>query len=206
MSTRLTPVRVADDVFEFSVTTPADAQALASRLRQQALAEDVVAGLDRVAVRFNPSDIQSIESWLSNVQPVQRRPDEGMEVIEINIHYGGEDGPDLAKVCDVLDLSRDAFIAAHTAPEHTVEMIGFTPGFSYISGLPAGVSIPRLATPRPRVPAGSVGISAAFSGIYALHGPGGWPLIGRTDAALFDAGRDAPFLLQPGQRVRFKAV
>ena len=205
MSTRLDPVRIADDLFEFEISSAAAAQALAAHLRQRELAEDVVAGLDRVAVRFDPARIKAVSAWLSEVQPVAADADSTAAAIDIGIHYGGEHGPDLDLVCTALDLTRDAFIAAHTAPTHTVEMIGFTPGFAYISGLPDGFSVPRLAAPRPRVPAGSVGISAAFTGIYALHGPGGWPLIGRTDATLFDATRAAPFLLQPGQRVRFRA-
>ena len=98
------------------------------------------------------------------------------------------------------------FTFTHTKADHLVEMIGFTPGFSYISGLPGAFEIPRLGTPRPRVPAGSIGISAAFTGIYALAGPGGWPLIGRTQETLFDPNASEPFRLQPGQRVRFKAV
>lgn len=205
MSTRLSPIRVADDVFEVAVGSPAQAQALATALRQQAGTEDVVAGLDRVAVKFDPAETDRIRNALQDARLVEVQPQSEAPPVEISIEYGGEHGPDLEQVCAALGLSIDAFIAAHTAPLHTVEMIGFTPGFSYISGLPVGVSIPRLTTPRPRVPAGSVGISAGFTGIYALAGPGGWPLIGRTNAELFQADRDVPFLLTPGQRVQFRA-
>ncbi len=203
MSTRLNPIRTADDVFEFQVTTPAAAQNLASTLRAQGLAEDVVAGLDRVAVKFKPVNVDAVEAWLHAIAPPSDTPQMSRDVIEIGIHYGGEQGPDLDEVCTALGLSRDAFIAAHTGGEHQVEMIGFTPGFSYISGLPDTFAVPRLSNPRPRVPAGSVGISAAFTGIYSLNGPGGWPLIGRTPAPLFQVGAAEPFLLSPGQRVKF---
>ena len=206
MPARLTPIRVADDVFEVAAGSPAEAQALASDLRQTPGAEDVVAGLDRVAVKFDPAEIELVRVALQNTRPTDEHSRGNASPVEIEIRYGGEHGPDLEQVCAALGLSIDAFIAAHTGAVHTVEMIGFTPGFSYISGLPDGFSVPRLASPRPRVPAGSVGISAAFTGIYALDGPGGWPLIGRTDAELFRAERDAPFLLTPGQRVQFRAI
>ncbi|NQY96740.1 MAG: 5-oxoprolinase subunit PxpB [Henriciella sp.] len=206
MSAGLIPIRIADDVFEFKVETPAQAQALASYLREDLTAEDVVAGLDRVAVRFAPEDLDHVTARLAKVKRVPTAEQETGPAIEISVKYGGEAGPDLEQVCEALDLTIDAFIALHTGNIHTVEMIGFTPGFSYISGLPDDFAVPRLDNPRPRVAAGSVGISAGFTGIYALQAPGGWPLIGRTDAMLFDADRDSPFLLSPGQQVRFRAT
>lgn len=205
MPAALTPIRVADDVFEFAVGSPSEAQALSDRLRREAVAEDVVAGLDRVAVRFDPADWDRIHAWIQAVKPALPTAKQAAAPIEIAIQYGGAHGPDFDAVCQALGLSPDACIDAHTAPVHTVEMIGFTPGFSYLSGLPDGFNLPRLNQPRPRVPAGSVGVSATYSGIYALNGPGGWPLIGHTDAALFRADREDPFLLTPGQRVRFRA-
>ena len=182
------------------------AQALAQTLRNIEWAEDVVAGLDRVCVRFHPRHADEIESLFGktlDVSPIQNKQ---TAPIEIAIRYGGADGPDLEQVCDALSLTKDAFIALHTRGEHTVEMIGFTPGFSYISGLPADIKIPRLSQPRSRVAAGSVGISADFTGLYALAGPGGWPLIGRTETLLFDQTGEDPFRLKPGQRVTFRAV
>lgn len=206
MSAALTLTRLADDAFEFAVATPAQAQALAHQLRAEAGAEEVVAGLDRVAIRFRPEDAERVAIWLNSITTLPPPAQDTRPAIEIAVRYGGEDGPDLEQVCAALNLSETALIDLHTACNHVVEMIGFTPGFSYISGLPDGLSLPRLAHPRPRVPAGSVGITAGFTGIYALHGPGGWPLIGRTDAELFCAEREAPFLLSPGQRVTFRAV
>lgn len=206
MSPPLAPRRVADDVFEVAVPTPAEAQRLAHALRQQGFAEDIVAGLDSVSIRFDPIALDAVTTEL---QTVKMRVDERLQAsntVEIGIEYGGEAGADLEQVCAYTGLSIADFIALHTEEIHTVEMIGFTPGFSYISGLPEGFEVPRLSHPRPRVPAGAVGISAAFTGIYALPGPGGWPLIGRTSEILFDPAKDEPFLLKPGQRVRFRAV
>lgn len=206
MPTRLIPTRIADDVFELEVSSPLEARNLAAALRDTVPAEDIVAGLDRVSVQFHPSCAEQIERALQDVIAENGVEPNTAPPIEIDISYGGENGPDLVSVCEALDLSTDAFIEAHTQRVHTVEMIGFTPGFSYISGLPENFSVPRLASPRPRVPAGSVGISAGFTGIYALNGPGGWPLIGKTKAELFQANNQEPFLLTPGQRVKFRAL
>jgi KipI family sensor histidine kinase inhibitor len=199
-------VRTADDTFELSVETSQQAQKLARQLRESAISEDVVAGLDSVAIHFEPSQAMAIEALVREWQLPPADPDRTSEIVEIEIAYGGDHGPDFARVCDTLNMSPEAFIALHSGRVHTVEMIGFTPGFAYLSGLPEKFKIPRLDNPRPRLPAGSVGISASFTGIYALDGPGGWPLIGRTNANLFDLNTESPFLLQPGQRVQFRSV
>ena len=206
MPARLSPSRIADDLIEFAVDTPMDAQRLAATIRDTVPAEDVVAGLDRVAVRFSPSTKAQVLSALEEMAVSDRIERKPAPPIEINIIYGGDHGPDLAFVADHLNLSIDDFVNAHTATTHTVDMIGFTPGFSYISGLSDEFAVPRLASPRARVAAGSVGITSGYTGIYALDGPGGWPLIGKTDAELFRVNREDPFLLTPGQRVKFRAV
>jgi KipI family sensor histidine kinase inhibitor len=99
-----------------------------------------------------------------------------------------------------------ALVAALTAVELTVAFGGFAPGFGYLTGLPADLHVPRRATPRTRVPAGAVGLAGEFAGAYPQESPGGWQLVGRTDAVLFDVDRDPPALLTPGTRVRFAAV
>src|SRR4029453_3517016 len=88
----------------------------------------------------------------------------------------------------------------------TVEFAGFAPGFGYLTGSEGGLEVPRRASPRTRIPAGSVGLPGASSGIYPRASPGGWQLIGRSDAPLWDADRDPPALLTPGRRVRFVEV
>lgn len=206
MSAPLSPVRIGDDVYEIAADTPHQAQQIARAIRSAKVAEEVVAGLSSVCVKFAPNLQKRCTELINLVDSLRVEAISAPPLISLEIHYGGEDGPDFAKVCDALDLSPERFIALHTAQVHTVEMIGFTPGFSYISGLPQDVEVPRLSDPRPRVQAGSVGISAAFTGIYALAGPGGWPLIGRTSQALFDPASESPFLLQPGQRLKFKAI
>ncbi|MEM7640784.1 MAG: 5-oxoprolinase subunit PxpB [Pseudomonadota bacterium] len=198
--------RIADDVFEYQVKTSRDAQALAAQLRALDLAEDVVAGLDTVSLRFDPDKLTALEAALASFKPDEAGSQLESETIQLSIQYGGEFGPDLTAICDQTGLSESAFIAMHTERTHTVEMIGFTPGFAYISGLPDGFAVPRLSQPRSRVPAGSVGVSSDYTGVYALAGPGGWPLIGRIQDQLFDPDSASPFRLRPGHRVKFKAV
>jgi len=123
--------------------------------------------------------------------------------IEIPVRYGGEHGPDLQRVAHHAGLSPDEVIARNAATEYTVAMLGFAPGFPYLLGLDPQLATPRLATPRTRVPAGSVAIGGAQTGLYPRSSPGGWNLIGRTARTLFDAQRDPPALLAPGDRVRF---
>ncbi|MEM9179903.1 MAG: 5-oxoprolinase subunit PxpB [Pseudomonadota bacterium] len=198
--------RIADDVFEYQVETSRGAQALAAQLRALDLAEDVVAGLDTVSLRVDPEKLTALEAALASLKPDEAGFQLESETIELSIQYGGEFGPDLTEICYQIGLSESAFIAMHLERMHTVEMIGFTPGFSYISGLPDGFAVPRLSQPRSRVPAGSVGVSSDYTGVYALAGPGGWPLIGRIQDQLFDPDSASPFRLRPGHRVKFKAV
>jgi inhibitor of KinA len=125
--------------------------------------------------------------------------------IEIPVTYGGESGPDLADVAVHAGLSEEEVIARHGAAEYWVAMLGFTPGFPYLLGLDASLHMPRRATPRTRVPAGSVAIGGAQTGVYPRETPGGWHLIGRTPLSLFDPAQDPPALLKPGMRVKFVA-
>jgi KipI family sensor histidine kinase inhibitor len=116
------------------------------------------------------------------------------------------DGPDLAEVADLVGRSVPALVATLTTLELTVAFGGFAPGFGYLTGLPGDLHVPRRATPRTRVPAGAVGLAGEFAGAYPRESPGGWQLVGRTDAVLFDVDRDPPALLAPGRRVRFREV
>lgn len=126
--------------------------------------------------------------------------------IEIAVCYGGEYGEDLDAVAAHARLDRDEIIARHTAPIYRVAMLGFAPGFGYLLGLDEALHVPRRAQPRVRVPAGSVAIGGAQTGIYPRELPGGWQLIGRTPLVLFDAMRTPPALLATGAQVRFVAI
>jgi KipI family sensor histidine kinase inhibitor len=121
-------------------------------------------------------------------------------IIDIPTWY---DGPDLPVVARHWGVSEESVVACHQATEFRVAFGGFAPGFAYLTGLPPTLAVPRLDTPRTKVPAGSVGLADIYCGIYPTASPGGWLLIGRTDAVLFDPERDPPALLDPGARVRF---
>ncbi|HEV7122223.1 MAG TPA: 5-oxoprolinase subunit PxpB [Rhodanobacter sp.] len=125
---------------------------------------------------------------------------------EIPVCYGGACGPDLAEVAQHLDLPIDGVIARHVAADYHVAMIGFAPGFPYLLGLDPTLAMPRRRDPRQRVPAGSVAIGGAQTGIYPESLPGGWQLIGRTPLRLFDVGATPPSLLAAGDRVRLRAI
>jgi KipI family sensor histidine kinase inhibitor len=116
------------------------------------------------------------------------------------------DGMDLESVAEQTSLSLDQVIEAHLGRTYTVDLLGFVPGWAYLSELDARLRIPRRAQPRPRVPAGSVAIAANQTGIYPLDTPGGWHIIGRTDAVMFDARRNHPALLHAGDTVQFERV
>jgi KipI family sensor histidine kinase inhibitor len=128
------------------------------------------------------------------------------ECIEIPVCYGGEFGSDIDAVAARAQLEVGEVIARHSAAEYRVAMLGFMPGFAYLLGLDPLLHTPRRENPRTRVPAGSVAIGGAQTGIYPRELPGGWQLIGRTPQRLFDPARAQPALLQPGQRVRFRAI
>src|SRR5574337_255554 len=125
---------------------------------------------------------------------------------EIPVCYGGVHGPDLAEVAQRLDLPIEDIVVRHVAADYRVAMIGFAPGFPYLLGLDPALTMPRRADPRQRVPAGSVAIGGAQTGIYPAELPGGWQLIGRTPRRLFDVARTPPSLLAAGDRVRFRSI
>jgi KipI family sensor histidine kinase inhibitor len=127
-------------------------------------------------------------------------------LVEIPVCYGGDFGPDLDDIARHGQLDARDVIARHIAAEYRVAMLGFAPGFPYLLGLDPALHVPRRASPRTRVPAGSVAIGGAQTGIYPRELPGGWNLIGRTPLNLFDSEREPPALLAPGVRVRFRPI
>ncbi len=195
----------------------AAALALAARIRAAAIPAivDIVPANASVAVHYDPSacdrEAPRAEAWLrERLAPLLESLDvrgaaSGREH-NVPVCYGGEHGPDLAAMATHLGLATDEIIARHCAPCYRVAMIGFRPGFPYLLGLDPVLAMPRLATPRTRVPAGSVGIGGAQTGIYPDAAPGGWRLIGRTPLRLFDPCADPPARFAPGDLVRFVAI
>jgi KipI family sensor histidine kinase inhibitor len=124
-------------------------------------------------------------------------------MVEIPVCYGGEFGPDLDAVARHAGLTPERVVELHASAEYLVYFLGFSPGFPYLGGLPPELAIPRLEAPRTRVPAGSVAIGGSQTGIYPVESPGGWRIIGRTPARLFDPQASPPALLAMGDRLRF---
>jgi len=123
--------------------------------------------------------------------------------VEIPVCYGGDCGPDIGFVAETHGLTVEDVIRLHSEPTYPIYMIGFTPGFPFLGGLPEVLHTPRLETPRTHVPEGSVGIANAQTGIYPVASPGGWQLIGRTPLRLFAPEKENPFLYQAGDCIRF---
>ncbi|MFI5893350.1 allophanate hydrolase subunit 1 [Actinoplanes sp. NPDC051513] len=143
--------------------------------------------------------ISSTASMLAELPPPPAVSAEEGPQIEIPTTFDGED---LADVASRWNVSPSAAVRRLTSTPFRVAFCGFAPGFAYMRGLPEEWSVPRLAAPRPRVPAGSVGLAGNYLGIYPSPSPGGWRLVGRTDLKLFDVRREQPALLTPGARVR----
>jgi KipI family sensor histidine kinase inhibitor len=213
--------RLADDTWllHFGADTPpiddatnARVHRAVARIRIDAPAwlRDLVPAYASLAVFFDPDavDAQAVERWLDArlADDNFTADDTASRCIEIPVVYGGDFGEDLDSAARELGLSPGALAERHAAATYTVAMIGFAPGFPYLSGLDPALALPRLATPRTRVPAGSVAIGGAQTGLYPRESPGGWRLIGRTPLRLFDPTRASPSLLAPGDRVRFVAI
>lgn len=202
------PILIGDDLLSLRTGDAGMAQALAEHLRPFGWRE-VVAGMEEVVVQFDlmaETPGKARARLEAAMQGAPLRMAESGEIVEIPVRYGGAEGPDLEDLCAVRGMCAAQVIGLHSGAIYRVEMIGFTPGFAYCSGLDPRLASPRRSTPRTHVPAGSVGIGGAQTGVYALDGPGGWQIIGRTSLALFDAAAREPFLLRPGQHVRFVAL
>jgi KipI family sensor histidine kinase inhibitor len=180
---------------------------LASAIHSKRLAGvlDVVPGARTVLVITEPGswDLDQLARLILAL-PLPPAAAAGRSLTEIPVLY---DGPDLADVARLAGLEVAEVIARHQAAEYSVGWLGFSPGFGYLTGLdPALRGIRRLARPRQSVPAGSVAIAGGLACVYPAASPGGWRLLGRTSARLWDPGREPPALLEPGARVRFRAV
>lgn len=172
---------------------------------------DVVGAFASVAVFYERVHGVGSAELMAELEKLVARADEttlsvAARRLEIPVCYGGEFGPDLEAVARHAGMSAADVISAHAAGDYLVHAIGFTPGFPYLGGLPEALAMPRRATPRALVPAGSVAIGGAQTGVYPLATPGGWNLIGRTPLVLFDAARAEPVLLQAGDHVTFRAI
>jgi KipI family sensor histidine kinase inhibitor len=158
-------------------------------------------------VEFDPRlrDHAQIEALVRERAESEVAGSHGQEerLVEIPVRYGGEFGPDLADVARHTGLTPERVVEMHASAEYLVYFLGFAPGFAYLGGLPDELATPRLAAPRKRVPVGSVAIGGNQTGVYPIESPGGWRIIGHTDARLFDPSAAEPVLLHMGDRLRF---
>jgi KipI family sensor histidine kinase inhibitor len=187
------------------------AVALAAAMRSAAIpgVRDVVPTYRTVAVYFDPlrtNYAALVERLRAEARRCEEATIEDRQAITVPVCYGGDLGPDLPAVAAFAGLSADHVIAIHSGSTYRVFMLGFVPGFAYLGLVDPGIAAPRHATPRVRVPAGSVGLAGLQTGIYPAETPGGWQLIGRTPVKPFDLSRPEPSLFKPGDRVRFAPI
>jgi inhibitor of KinA len=186
--------------------------ALADRLQRRLgqRVRDIVPAYCAVGVHFDPllTDRVALERVIEeeSAQLVDADPFAGARVVDIPVNYGGDDGPDLDWLANWAGCTPEEVVDRHVACTYRVYMLGFVPGFAYMGRVDTRIAAPRHRVPRERVPAGSVGIAGEQTGVYPIATPGGWQLIGRTDAVMFDATRASPSLLQPGDLVTFTRV
>lgn len=184
------------------------ARALRASLEAAPLAgvQETVPGLNVLTVLFDPLRISApqlssaLRTRLETLDALTLPP---AREVTIPVEFGG---PDLDWCAGYARLTPDAFLQEFCDTPLEVAFLGFTPGFAFLAGLPPPLRMPRLAAPRERVPAGSVALGGPWAGVYPRETPGGWRLIGYTDARLFDLSRPEPLLWQPGDRVRFRRV
>lgn len=185
------------------------ALAQALRARHGALVRDLVVGYCTLTVYFDPLAVDG--EWLEGevraaASQIGDASEAGGAILDVPVCYGGEFGPDLADVARAAGCSDEEAVALHTGTVYRVYLVGFVPGFPYMASVDPRLALPRRASPRQKVPAGSVAIAAGQTGIYPSETPGGWHLIGRTPVKPYDPARTQPFLFTAGDHVRFYSI
>jgi len=177
---------------------------LAAALRKRRGVREAVPGYASVTVHYDPEQVTlaQLQATLRNLVKARPAPPLPGRLHRIPVTY---DGPDLEEAARTLGLGVAELVRLHTAPTYRVFMVGFVPGWAYLGPLPEALHLPRRSVPRTHVPAGSVAIAGAQTGVYPLPTPGGWHLIGRTDLPMFIPDHDPPLLLRTGDRVKFFA-
>ena len=169
---------------------------------------ECVPALSSLTVFYDPLELsrQRLAAEVETLFAASRTIGGHGRTFEIPVLYGGEDGPDLDDVAAKAGIAPEEAARLHASQLYHVYMLGFLPGFAYLGSVPAPLRLPRRATPRSRVPAGSVAIASDLTAVYPLESPGGWHLIGSTPVVLWDMARQEEPLLKPGDRVRFVPV
>ncbi|KZN61750.1 5-oxoprolinase subunit PxpB [Pseudoalteromonas luteoviolacea] len=196
-------------VIEIAQTTLSQQQqnklfAMHTWMRQQKVFIDIVPAKTTITGYLMHSQdpdywLQKMQDAWDNIEPEQYQP----RTHEIVTQYGGESGPDLIEVANLLNLSPSQVIELHSSQAYQVKFLGFLPGFAYLGELDKQLHLPRLASPRTHVPKGSVAIAEDLTAVYPSESPGGWRLIGQTNMTLFDHHSKTPSIFQPGDIVKF---
>lgn len=171
--------------------------------------KEIVPSYSSLLIYYNPWEIsfEEISNLIRKLLQEKSPPENSAPVVkEIPVVYGGEYGPDIEFVAQINGLSVAEVIKWHTSQTYLVYVVGFSPGFAAMGLVPKEIQAPRLSTPRTKVPAGSVGIGGAQTGIYAVESPGGWRLIGRTPLTLFNLNNEPPSFFKAGDYARFLAI
>lgn len=170
---------------------------------------DMIPAFCSLLVNYDPRVISydEIRERMQALVRVDARAGETRKrIFEIPVCYGGEYGPDIQNIAEHAGLSQEEVIQIHSSRDYLIYMLGFLPGFTYLGGLDERLHTPRLANPRIRIPAGSVGIGGSQTGIYPLDSPGGWQLMGMTPVKTYDPSRETPILVEAGDYIRFVPV
>jgi KipI family sensor histidine kinase inhibitor len=200
-------VPVGDDAILVELASVADCVALYAAARSAGVeATDIVPAARTVlfdGVADPAALVEQVRSLQLELEGDGSVGEPSGRVVEVPVVY---DGADLEDVARRWGMTLSETVGTHTATDFVVAFSGFAPGFAYCTGLPAALSVPRLPSPRPRVPAGSVAVAGEYTGVYPAASPGGWRLLGRTDLQVWDPAADDPAMLSPGTRVRFVEV
>lgn len=206
---RCSPLGTSGLLFEAPGTFDLEHQqriwAMADAVSEWQGVHEAVPGMTNLTVLFDhpPRDLQEFGERLSALWESGIAKAVKGKVLDLPIVYGGEGGPHLREVAELTGLTVDEVVAIHSAPEYTVFAIGSHPGYCYLGGLDPRLFVPRRAVPLLSIPAGSLSIAGAQTGISASAGPSGWHTIGSGDISFFDPSRSPPSLLRPGDAIRF---
>lgn len=170
---------------------------------------DLIPSFGSLLINYDPRVIryEEMKERVENLLKLDVQADAGRKkVFEIPVCYGGEYGPDIENIAEHAGLSVEEVIQIHSSRDYLIYMLGFLPGFCYLGGLDERIYTPRLANPRLKIDAGSVGIGGSQTGIYPLDSPGGWQLMGKTPVKTYDPGRGVPILVEAGDYIRFVPI
>lgn len=186
----------------------AGVHAYAVAMWNQAAVLESIPAYCSLVVRFNPTTISfyQLSEWIYDLKPTPKSTKAKGKLHKLPVIYGGENGPDFDSVAGQLSLSPEKLIDLHTSVTYRVYQLGYQPGFAFLGQTDAALEIGRKENPRAKVPAGSVGLAGRQTAVYPHQTPGGWQLIGRCPANLWDGTKKSPNRLQPGDRVKFYAI